>query len=205
MSIISRVKQNPSVRGVISLYREYFGIRRSKFGYVGERVVMIPPLNLTNPKNIFLYGNNKIEHCTITASLAKFVMKKGAAAAEGLSVHTGNHIRVIGKYYRDITNAEKQASGQMLDKDVVVEEDVWVGCNVTLLSGVTIGRGATVAAGAVVTKSMPPYCVCGGVPCKFIKFAWTIDQIMEHEAKLFSEEERYSREQLEEIFAKWEK
>ena len=61
------------------------------------------------------------------------------------------------------------------------------------------------AAGAVVAKTMPPYCICGGVPAKFIKFYWTIDQILEHEAKLYSEEERYTREQLEEIFVKWQK
>lgn len=79
-----------------------------------------------------------------------------------LSVHTGNHMRVVGKYYRDITNEDKQASGQVLDKDVIVEEDVWIGCNVTLLSGVTIGRGSTVAAGAVVTRSLPPYSILGG-------------------------------------------
>ena len=87
----------------------------------------------------------------------------------------------------------------MLDKDVVVEEDVWVGCNVTLLAGVTIGRGSTVAAGAVVSKSMPPYCICGGIPAKFIKFYWTIDQILEHEAKLYSEEERYFCQVAEEV------
>ena len=86
-----------------------------------------------------------------------------------------------------------------------MEEDVWIGCNVTLLSGVTIGRGSTEAAGAVVAKTMPPYCICGGIPAKFIKFYWTIDQILEHEAKLYSEEERYTREQLEEIFVKWQK
>ena len=77
---------------------------------------------------------------------------------------------------------------------------MWIGCNVTLLSGVTIGRGSTVAAGAVVSKSMPPYCICGGVPAKIIKFYWTIDQILEHEAKLYSEDKRYSREELENIF-----
>lgn len=203
MSVVSKIKLNPTVRGFFSFYREYFGIKKSKFGYVGERVVMIPPINITNPANVYLYGNNKIEHCTISASLAKFVMKKGAGSAEGLCVHTGNHLREVGKYYRDITNADKLASGQVLDKDVIVEEDVWIGCNVTLLAGVTIGRGATVAAGAVVSKSMPPYCICGGIPAKFIKFYWTIDQIMEHEAKLFSEEERYTRTQLEEIFSKW--
>ncbi len=205
MSFIGKVKSNPSVRGLVSLWREYFGLRRSNFGYIGEKVVMIPPLNIANPKNVFLYGNNKIEHCTISASLAKFVMKKGAGSAEGLSVHTGNHMRISGKYYRDITNADKQASGQVLDKDVIVEEDVWIGCNVTLLAGVTIGRGSTVAAGAVVTKSMPPYCICGGVPAKFIKFYWTIDQIIEHEATLYPEIERYTRNQLEEFFTKWEK
>ena len=76
---------------------------------------------------------------------------------------------------------------------------MWIGSNVTLLSGVTIGRGATVVAGAIVAKSMPPYCVCGGVPAKVIKFYWTIDQILEHEAKLYPKEKRYTRKQLEEF------
>ena len=202
---IGKIKRNPTIRGLISLYKEYFGITRNQFGYVGEKVIMIPPLNIVNPANVFLLGNNKIEHCTISTSLAKFTMKKGAGAAEGLCVHTGNHLREIGKYYRDITNADKLASGQVLDKDVIVEEDVWIGCNVTLLAGVTIGRGATVAAGAVVAKSMPPYCICGGVPAKFIKFYWTIDQILEHEAKLYPKEERYTKEELEDIFATWQR
>lgn len=73
----------------------------------------------------------------------------------------------------------------------------------TFLSGVTIGRGTTVVAGAVVAKSMPPYCICGGVPAKFIKFYWTIDQILEHESKLYPEKERFTREQLEILFAKF--
>lgn len=109
---------------------------------------------------------------------------------------------MVGKFVTDITEANKPKG---YDKDVVVEEDVWIGCNVTLLSGVTIGRGTTVAAGAVVSKSMPPYCVCGGIPAKFIKFYWTIDQILEHEEKLYPERERYTRMQLEKISVKWQK
>ena len=77
--------------------------------------------------------------------------------------------------------------------------------NVTLLSGVTIGRGTTVAAGAVVLKSMPPYCICGGVPARVIKFYWSIDQILEHESKLYPDDQRYTREQLEEIMNKYSK
>ena len=130
-------------------------------------------------------------------------MKKGAGSAEGLSVHTGNHMRVPGKFYRDITNADKKASGKVLDKDVIVEEDVWLGCNVTILSGVTIGRGSTVAAGAVVNKDIPPYCIAGGIPARPIKFYWTIDEILEHEKVLYPSDQRYERKALEEIFAKY--
>ena len=100
-----------------------------------------------------------------------------------------------------ITNEDKLNSGKVFDKDVIVESDVWIGRNVTLLSGVRIGRGAIIAAGAVVNKNVPPYCIAGGVPAKPIKFKWTIDQILEHESKLYPEQERFSREQLEILFA----
>lgn len=115
-------------------------------------------------------------------------------------MHTGNHARILGKFITQITEENKPTG---YDKDVIINEDCWIGCNVTLLCGVTIGRGCTIAAGAVVNKSMPPYCVCGGVPCKPIKRIWTIDEILQHEAVLYPEEERFTREQLEEIYSKY--
>ena len=45
-----------------------------------------------------------------------------------------------------------------IDKDEIVESDVWVGCNVTLLAGVTVERGCIIAAEAIVIKSIPQYC-----------------------------------------------
>ena len=120
--------------------------------------------------------------------------------ASGLNVSTGNHAMVIGRFSRSITETDKPKG---LDKDVIVEEDVWIGSNVTLLAGVTIGRGCTVAAGAVVSKSMPPYAIVGGVPAKVIKFKWTIDEILRHESLLYSEKERHTRESLEKIFEEY--
>lgn len=143
-------------------------------------------------------GNNTVRDAVILNKNAKFVLGKGSGAAEGFKVVTGNHAQLIGKFYRTVKEDEKP---QGLDKDVIVQEDVWIGMNVTLLCGVTIGRGSIISAGAVVTKDIPPYCIAGGVPAKPIKFKWTIDQILEHESKLYPEEERFSREQLEKIFA----
>lgn len=202
MSFILALKQNPTIRGIVFFFSEYFIIRRKKFGYIADDVLITPPLSVSNPKNVFLYGNNGLNHATLLTTNAKFIMKKNSGAAEGLKVSTGNHARIVGVPYRNITEEMKPVG---LDQDVIVEEDVWIGMNVTLLSGVTIGRGTTVAAGAVVTKSIPPYCVCGGVPAKFIKFYWTIEQILEHEAKIYSEEERYTRKQLEGIFELYKK
>lgn len=205
MELKDIIKNNRFIRGFYTLYRRYFGYSRKRFGFVGDRAKLIPPLNIFNPQNVFLYENTKVEDSTISAAIGKFVMKKYSAAAEGLSVHTGNHMMVIGKFYRTVTNEDKAQSGKVFDQDVIVDEDVWIGCNVTLLSGAHIGRGSIVAAGAVVNKSTPPYAVIGGVPAKFIKFKWTIDEILEHESILYSEEERFSREELESIFAQYQR
>ena len=109
---------------------------------------------------------------------------------------------IIGRFYRSITEDEKPSG---FDKDVVVESDVWIGRNVALLSGITIGRGCTVAASAVVAKSTPPYAIVGGVSAKVIKFKWNINEIMEHESKLYPQQERFTREQLEKYFDKYNK
>lgn len=197
-SLKTRLQENVFLRGIMFFYRSYFGYSRKKFGYCGEKVSLNPPLTLSNPSNIFLYGDNKLDNAVVLTTNAKFIMKEHSAAAQGLKVATGAHAMIIGRNYREITEAEKPKG---LDKDVIVEENVWIGMNVVLLTGVIVGRGSTVAAGSVVTKSLPPYCVAGGVPAKPIKFKWTIDEILEHEQILYPEKERYTREELEKIFA----
>ena len=202
MGLKSKIKNNRFIRGLYFWYRSYFGYSRKSFGYIADDVTITPPIFIANPKNVFLYGDNGLNNASIYATNAKFIMKKHSDTGEGLRVSTGNHAMVLGRFWRSITEAEKPKG---LDKDVVIESDVWVGRNVTLLSGVTVGRGSIVAAGAVVAKSTPPYAVIGGVPAKFIKFKWTIDEILEHEAALYPEEERFSREELEKIFEEYKK
>lgn len=54
-------------------------------------------------------------------------------------------------------------------KEILIEDDVWIGTSCVILQGVSIGRGAIIAAGSVVNKSIPSNEVWGGVPARFIK------------------------------------
>ena len=188
--------------GLRTLYYEYFCNYRKKMGYCHKTAQLTKPLMIKGAKNVFLYENTKITNAIIMTPVKKFVLKKYSGTAEGLKVITGNHERCVGRFFRSIKSSEKHG---LSDADVVVEEDCWIGVNVTLLMGVTVRRGTTVAAGAVVSKSTMPYSVVGGVPAKHIKFYWTIEQILEHEVALYPEEERYTRRQLEEFFAQYQK
>lgn len=51
---------------------------------------------------------------------------------------------------------------------IIVEDRAWVSTNSIILPGCKIAEGAVIAAGCVVTKSVEPYTVNGGVPNKVI-------------------------------------
>lgn len=186
--------------GLRTFYQEYLQNYRKKMGYCHPTATVSRPLLIKGPQNVYLYEDTKITNAVIMTPYKKFIMKKHSSAVEGLKVITGNHERVVGRFFRTIKQEEK---GEGFDADVMVEEDCWIGVNVTLLMGVTVRRGTTVAGGAVVSKSTAPYSIVGGIPAKHIKFYWTIDQILEHEAKLYPENERYTREELESYFSQY--
>ena len=53
--------------------------------------------------------------------------------------------------------------------EIILGDDVWIGANCIVLKGVTIGDGAIIAAGSVLTSSVEPYAIFGGVPAKLIR------------------------------------
>ena len=73
-------------KGLRTWYDTYVeSLDRSKFGYIADSANLIPPLKIDRPENVYMYENTKVENSTISAFLSKFIMKKGSAAAEGLS------------------------------------------------------------------------------------------------------------------------
>ena len=55
------------------------------------------------------------------------------------------------------------------DKEVVIEDNVWLGYGVKVLKGVHIGKNSLIGAGSIVTKDIPANVVAAGNPCKIIK------------------------------------
>jgi acetyltransferase-like isoleucine patch superfamily enzyme len=52
---------------------------------------------------------------------------------------------------------------------VIINQGSFIGVNVTIMPGITIGPCAVVEAGSVVTESVAPYTVVGGVPARVLK------------------------------------
>lgn len=53
-------------------------------------------------------------------------------------------------------------------KEIIIEDDVWIGANAVILPGVRIGKGTIIASGAVVSRNIDPYSIAGGVPAVII-------------------------------------
>jgi len=96
-----------------------------------------------------------------TVIIGPVTMKNGSG--------TGQHV-FLGGFNHGFKDGTVNSSVQELDiKGITIEEDAHVGANSVVLAGVTIGKRCQIGAGSVVTKSIPPFSVAVGNPCKVIK------------------------------------
>ena len=60
-------------------------------------------------------------------------------------------------------------SGINSEKTIIIGVNCWLGNGVTVMGGVTIGHGSVIGAASLVTKSIPPFSIAVGSPCRVIK------------------------------------
>lgn len=53
-------------------------------------------------------------------------------------------------------------------RQIIIEDDVWIGARVTILPGVKIGKGSIIGAGSVVTRDVLDYTIIAGNPAREI-------------------------------------
>lgn len=176
------------------------------FKYIHKTARVWYTVNVYNHDNLYMDEHTNIDGgAIIMNSKARFVMKKNSGSAIGLLVITGNHMSVVGKNLKQVTDKIKDDLdvNHEMDKDVVVDEDVWIGARVTLLSGAHLGRGCEVGSGSVVRGSVPPYSVVVGNPCKVVGYRFTPEEIIQHEKAQYRENERLSFDMLQKNYEKY--
>jgi len=157
-------------------------LQKRKFLKCGKGVVFDPVTSYFSYKTISI-GNQVYIGPNASFSSTHSKIKIGNNVMFGPSVHIfgGNHIvDQVGIAMNSIIKTDKTK-----DQDVIFEDESWIGGGTIVLTGVTIGRGAIIAAGAVVAKSVVPYSISGGNPCKFIKMRFTKEEIGRHEELLY--------------------
>ena len=197
---LRRIKQTFS-----TLFANYYlPQKREMFGSMPMSSSIALPATINGTRNIYFEENVSIGPFSVLyAPVCTIKIKKCSYSGPRLYIGTGDHLLKVGYFSKMIDLRLKQKlGGEDLDWDVVIEEDVWIGENVSILCK-KVGRGSVIAAGAVVTKDVPPYAVVGGVPAHFIKFHFSKEEILEHEEKLYSQEERLSKEDLDALFEKY--
>lgn len=87
----------------------------------------------------------------------------------GNHVHLAQNVTVSGlnHNYEDVDASIDQQG--VSTSSILIEDDVWVGANAVILPGVTIGKHCIIAAGSVVSKSIPSYTLCAGIPARILK------------------------------------
>lgn len=196
---------------VVIKLRRLFGHLKSvmriiTYPNIHKSAVVHPHAVVLNPNNLYMEEQTSIQHMSRIGNLrAKFVLKKWSGSAAGLYVIPGNHMSVVGKNIREVTDEYKDEydKNNEYDKDVVVDEDVWIGARVSLLNGVHIGRGAILGTGSVIRTPVPPYAVTIGNPAKVVGFRFTPEEIIQHEKILYPESERLPLELLEKNYKKY--
>lgn len=155
-----------------------------------------PIIHCTRKSSIYIGSNVKINsnnyhyHTNMSSRVKLMADREGAiikigdnSRIHGTCIHARRNIQ-IGKncliaansqifdcngHDLAFNNVEERINSTGPAKEIIINDNVWIGINTIILPGVTIGRGSIIAAGSVVVKDIPPMCLAGGNPARVIK------------------------------------
>ncbi len=72
------------------------------------------------------------------------------------------------EHYKHIMSKGLNLQISLNEKDIIIEDDVWIGFNSTILKGVRIGKGSIIGSNTIVTMDIPENTVIVGNPGKIL-------------------------------------
>ena len=155
----------PFTHWKLHFHSKMYQLCKSKFKYFDESADFRPGAYAVHCSNISIGKNVVVRPETkfFADAYAEIFIENNVMMGTGVQFYVNNHAF----NRRDIPLIDQ---GYSPSKDIVIKNGAWLGANVIVLPGVTIGVNCVVGAGSVVTKSMPDYAICGGVPARIIKY-----------------------------------
>lgn len=139
--------------------------RKGVYGQYGKKCEFCEGVVIDEKSTIGSY-NHFGRYTTVTAaSIGNY-----CSIASFVTIGPGNHFLDGVSTSEKILSCIEGYNHSLIDKDITVGNDVWIGVNAVVLRGVHVGNGAVIAAGAVVTRDVPDYAIVGGVPAKILRY-----------------------------------
>jgi acetyltransferase-like isoleucine patch superfamily enzyme len=127
---------------------------------IGDNVEIYKSVSFRGRGEIEIGSYSSINSGVIFGTTGKIIIGNYVMIADNVSFRNADHA------FGD-TEIPMLLQGEF-SKNIIVEDDVWIGANVVILKGVRIGTGAIIGANAVVTQDVPSFKIYGGVPAKEI-------------------------------------
>lgn len=162
-------------------------------GKIGDNVLLSRHGTVVNPQEVTI-GDNVFISEYFHISAHPFKIGRDVIIGPRFTAICNNHI------FNRVGQTVFEYASDKTYKPIEIESDSWLGANVTLLPGVTIGQGCIVGAGSVVNKSLPPYTICVGVPCKPIKTRFNEVDLQKHLQSI-----SWNQLKAEDVIEQWNK
>lgn len=102
----------------------------------------------------------------------------------GNDVWLTRNVTILAHY--NPSETQRKWMGDLVCKEVIIEDGVFIGVNSVILPGVRIGKGSVVGAGSVVTKDVPPQTIVAGNPAIVVRY---LDEQVDNNSTLDEEPE----------------
>lgn len=145
---------------------------------VGRNFVFDPLSTILNPEQIEIGDDVFIgerAHISAEVTIGSNVM----FGPRPMIIGGDHYFGVLGRSVRFLHPLDRENA-----EPIKIEDEAWFGAGVIVLGNVTVGMGSVIGAGSVVSKSIPPYTVAVGNPCRPLKRIFSDEALVSHISEL---------------------
>lgn len=123
---------------------------------IGKNVIMKPKINIKAPWNLEIGDNVWLGEAVWIDNLGKIKIGNNSCLSQGSMLLSGNHD------YRKETF-------DLIIKDIIIEDGVWIGAKSIVCGGVTCHSHAVLSVNSVATKSLTSSGIYQGNPAQLVR------------------------------------